>query len=207
MSDGDVGTSDLSDIGQATCGQTHVKCAEVDEAASATAKLLFVSGEFAHLCSGVLVADRNTSNTIPYLMTAAHCIMHQAEADSLITFWDFEKAECGGANPTQVTQHTGGAVVMATEYWSDHTLLKLNSPPPGDRHYMGWNPETISFPTDVYGVHHPRGDLKRHSEGSAVAFEDISLNYGSSVLNLIRANLNNDAGRRQQRIRVVQFGR
>ncbi len=70
----DVGTRDLDQIGRAACGQTHVSCEDVTAAASATAKLLFVSGGDSYLCTGVLVADRNTSNTIPYMLTAAHCI-------------------------------------------------------------------------------------------------------------------------------------
>ncbi len=146
-----------------------MQCEDVDEAASATAKLIYVKGGNSYLCSGVLVADRNTANTIPYLLTAAHCISSETVANSLITFWDFEKATCDGPNPTEVTQHTGGATLLATERSSDHTLLRLNSPPPGDRYYMGWDSETVDVeePFDIYNVHHPRGDLKRYSAGSA----------------------------------------
>ena len=119
------------------------------------------------LCTGTLLNDTVDSTSIPYFLTANHCISTQSVASTLVTYWDFEKSSCNGANPTSVTQLTGGADLLRTYSETDSTLLRLRSSPPGDnRFYAGWNATTLTHPTNIISVHHPRGDLKKWSSGS-----------------------------------------
>ena len=168
----------LSEIGNASCGHIDVQCSDqdVNSEASATAKMLFTTengGTAA--CTGILLNDSDDDSFIPYFLTAHHCIGRQSVARTLVTYWDFERASCEGPDPTTVTQLSGGAELLATHPESDSSLLRLKARPPGIRWYAGWNSETLDHPSDVYGVHHPAGDLKKYSDGRTTGFFDIFL--------------------------------
>ena len=81
-------------------------------------------------CTGTLLEDGAGGSVIPYFLTAHHCIETQSVARTLVTYWDFERAECEGDNPTTLTQLTGGADLLATHSESDSSLLRLRRPPP-----------------------------------------------------------------------------
>ena len=165
----------LGHIDQAACSHIDVQCADVDEQASMTAKMTFIrGGGDSFLCTGTLMNDTDSNSFIPYFITAHHCISTQAAARTLVTYWDFERASCGGSAPTTVTQLTGGASLLVTRSESDSTLLRLRSDPPPSsgqgRWYSGWDAGEVSRPTGVFGVHHPRGDLKKYATGTAESF-------------------------------------
>ena len=143
---------------------------------SAVAKMVYTrSSGGSFLCTGNLLNDMAAS-TIPYFITAYHCINTQSEASSLVTYWDFEKSICGGANPSSVTQLTAGADLLAAHAASDSALLRLRRNPPGDnRFYAGWDASTLNHPTDVIGIHHPRGDIKKWSRGRTINNESYTL--------------------------------
>ena len=164
----------LRDIGGATCNNhIDVQCENVDPEASATAKMIFTTQNGrTGWCTGTLLIDSDNTSSIPYFLTAHHCISTQAVAGTLETYWDFERASCRGAAPTSVTRLTTGADLLVTRSESDSTLLKLRSAPPigqNGRAYAGWDSSEISSwsSTDVFGVHHPQGDLKKYSSGTA----------------------------------------
>ena len=167
----------LSEIGNASCDHIDVQCSDqdVDPQASATAKMIFTTEDgFTGACTGTLLTDSDAS-FIPYFLTAHHCIGRQSVARTLDTYWNFERASCEGDAPTTVTQLTGGADLLVTHAESDSSLLRLRSRPPGSRLYAGWSSETLDHPSDVYGVHHPAGDLKKYSAGTTTRFIDILL--------------------------------
>ena len=168
----------LSGISRAECSHVDVQCRDVDPQASMTAKMIYTKGSGSFLCTGVLMHDIDDSSFIPYFLTAHHCIATQAAAQTLDTYWDFERASCGSPDPTTVTQLTGGADLLVTHSGSDSTLLRLRRDPPAGqngRWYSGWTAATLSHPTSVYGVHHPRGDLKKYSAGTTPGHRNILL--------------------------------
>ena len=59
----------------------------------------FCDQSFQYLCSGALVSDTDGSTTIPYLLTANHCISTQSAASTLEVFWDYKTASCNGSIP------------------------------------------------------------------------------------------------------------
>lgn len=161
----------LFDIGDAAFCHIDVACRTTTprNLAAATAKMIYTrdtGGSF--LCTGVLLNDTDGSSSIPYFLTANHCINTQRVARTLDTYWEFERASCGGVQPYRVNQLTGGADLLATDSGADATLLRLRETPPGDTWYAGWEPQRLSYPTEVIGIHHPDGDLKKWSRGRAV---------------------------------------
>ena len=175
----------LVDIGRASCEHIDIQCADppVDPQAGATAKMIFTTEDgYTAACTGTLLEDGAGGSVIPYFLTAHHCIETQSVARTLVTYWDFEHAECEGDNPTTLTQLTGGADLLATHSESDSSLLRLRRPPPPldeenreEREYASWDETPLTHPTEVYGVHHPAADLKKYSAGLTVDFRDIYL--------------------------------
>ena len=165
----------LSDVGDAASCNIDVACRSTTppNLARATAKMVYTRPDGASfLCSGTLMVDSDDSSHIPYFLTANHCIDTQTVARSLNTYWGFERASCGGPAPTSVNQLTGGADLLATDAETDATLLRLRETPVGPTWYAGWSAAPLLTPlldpTEVVGIHHPRGDLKKWSRGRPI---------------------------------------
>jgi hypothetical protein len=120
----------------------------------------------AYLCSGALLNTKR-SGYGPVFLTANHCVNTEEEARSLVTFWGYESARCGGPGlPRDKSVHISGATLLTTGPMSagDFTLLKLTKVP--DNAYMlGWNAKDPPVGTKTVGIHHPRGDYKRIAFG------------------------------------------
>ena len=164
----------LSDVGASECNHVDAQCSANPEFGSGTAKMVFTEGGSSFLCTGTLITEIH-GTFIPYFLTAHHCINTRSAASSLVTYWDFERATCGGPDPTSVTQLSGGADLLATDSSSDSTLLMLGRLPPGRRWYMGWHPEILDHSISLYLFHHPAGDLKKDNTGTWSRFSDLTL--------------------------------
>ena len=166
----------LQELGQSGACNMDVKCRTTNpsDLSAAVAKIIFTDGGSTYLCTGTLLNDQAHSWT-PYFMTANHCVSTQSVASTINSYWFFERATCGGSNPTTATQFAGGATLLATGANTDFTFLQLRdsqiSALPGI-HFAGWS---IANPTGaaVIGLHHPRGDLKKWSQGTARGFDDF----------------------------------
>ena len=179
-----------SDIGDAASCHIDVACRTTTprNLAAATAKMIYTKstgGSF--LCTGVLLNDTDGSSSIPYFLTANHCINTQTVARTLDTYWEFERASCGGVAPSRVNQLTGGADLLATDRGTDSTLLRLRETPLTDTWYAGWDPQPLPYPTEVIGIHHPDGDLKKWNRGRAVRNTTIILRDEDQRVSAIRA--------------------
>ena len=159
------GYKDLSDIG--TSGYCNIDVACTDWIGSyaerSVAKMLFTEGWYTYLCTGTILNDLDPTTQIPYFITAHHCISTQAAASNLITYWNFQKSRCYGPNPSMVTQLTGGAKLLSTGSSTDYTLLRLYQNPPSGTGFAGWTAAPVDYGSEVVGIHHPQGDLKKIS--------------------------------------------
>jgi len=122
-------------------------------------------------CTGTLV---NTTDEYqePYILTAAHCIGSQGEADKSVFVFNYESEICDG--PDGSTNHTiSGSLLIATGDTLgdklnldslDFSLVKLSiSPPDSFRVYLaGWSRKS-SPPLQTATIHHPHGDVKKIS--------------------------------------------
>ncbi len=153
-----------------------VSVAAVADARDAVAHMLFASGGSYYICTGGLIADSDTSSTVPYFLTANHCISRSSEASSLETYFDYETT-CNSPNctapypwPTGTRNpDTLGATIVAGNRTNDFTLLRLSSAPATDdgvAKYLGWNSTAVANTngTHLYRISHPQGSPQAYSQ-------------------------------------------
>ncbi len=132
----------------------------------ATARIRFEDGG-SYVCSGTLMNDTVEGSTIPYFLTANHCVDAERVARSVEAWWWYQRASCGSSSvDRRYTRTTGGLTLLSTSESYDATLLRFLRSVPGGLTLSGWTETPLSHPVDVYGIHHPDGDLKKYSEGT-----------------------------------------
>jgi hypothetical protein len=129
-------------------------------------------------CTGTLIADTDTCTGANYILTANHCVSGQfgaRGAASLEFYWEYQTATCNGPqpNPATVPRTFGGADYLAgsggrgdSGGGNDFTLMRLRNAPPANIPAAGWTTTFPALGTPLTGIHHPRGDYKRISNGS-----------------------------------------
>ncbi len=132
----------------------------IDDVRDGVASILYASGRFLYICSGGLLADTDTGTTIPYFLTANHCISKGREASSMEAFFQFT-TPCNGAcyDPDGVVPSTNGSSIVKTSKTSDYTLLELSQMPPSGSTYLGWNSSPVANTNgaELYRISHPQG--------------------------------------------------
>jgi len=166
------GEKRLSEIGASGYCNIDIACTDWDGsyAERSVAKMVFTEGLYTYACTGTVLNDLDPTTQIPYFMTSRHCISTQAAASSLSTYWNFQKSSYYGPNPSTVTQLTGGAKLLSTGSSTDYTLLRLYQNLPSGTGLAGWTTAPVDYGSEVVGIHHPRGDLKKISFGTAQGF-------------------------------------
>ncbi|HYG62354.1 MAG TPA: hypothetical protein VEL74_07220, partial [Thermoanaerobaculia bacterium] len=114
----------------------------------------YVSGSSSSFCSSGLLNDADPRTTVPYLLTAAHCISEPEEAASAETYFDFVTSGCDGIPPDRGgLPRAVGATLPATVPESDASLLRLSSLPPG-RVLLGWTARPLEPGTLLHRLSH-----------------------------------------------------
>jgi hypothetical protein len=121
-------------------------------------------------CTGTLLNDSTPSTQVPYFYSAAHCFTSQAVANTAITWWNFETPTCGARLAGDNVQGPRGSTVLFASLSTDVLFLRLAGAPPAGAFFAGWNASTLTAPTPVITVHHPRGDNKKYSRGTHSGF-------------------------------------
>ena len=140
-----------------------------DALQDAVARIRYERDGTSYVCSGTLMNDRVTSSTVPYFLTANHCVETGTVARSVEAWWFFQHARCGGT--TLDSRHpatTLGTDLLATSAQYDLTLLRFRNAPPGGTVLAGWSEEDLDHPVGAYGIHHPNGEEKKYSAGTSV---------------------------------------
>ncbi len=124
----------------------------------AVCKITFQIGSSAHYCTGTLINNTRHDGT-PYLLTANHCFDTDASAQTMVVYFNYENEDCNGniAYPKSLS----GANLLATNRYTDFTLVELTSVPPPEyqAYYIGWNRNEDSF-LNATAIHHPNGSTK-----------------------------------------------
>ena len=155
------------------CPDVHIdvqcRADEIHDALQdAVARIRFEKEGRSYACSGTLMNDKVTSSTVPYFLTANHCVETGTVARSVEAWWFFQHARCGGT--TLDSRHpatTLGTDLLATNAQYDLTLLRFRNAPPGGTVLAGWSEEDLDHPVDAYGIHHPSGEEKKYSAGTS----------------------------------------
>ncbi len=154
---------------------TNAKCvldtywSNIELLRRATAHYVFQVDGGSYICSGGLLNDSVPKTTVPYFLTANHCISTMAEANSIEAYWQFT-APCGGNcyNAEGNVTSTLGATLLKTSYKQDFAFLRLKQMPPASSVYLGWTADPVahSHGTSLFRVSHPKGApqaFSRHS--------------------------------------------
>jgi hypothetical protein len=167
-----LSAKDIQDIGAAGGCEIDVACVmpqttALTDAARAVAELEFMQDDgFTYLCTGQLLNDSISSNT-PYLFSAQHCLNSATAANTLDTFWFFDAIACGSKVTPAFVEQTSGATMLARSVDWDWALVRLNAPPPPGVRFSAWRAEPLPSQTAISVLHHPEGDLKKWSAGTA----------------------------------------
>lgn len=120
----------------------------------------------AFFCSGALL-NRIPTDGCPLFMTATHCDVTDANADTVEVTWLWQRNGCGGALPNPNTlPTTPGCTVLVRDDITDWTLVGLTLAVPGGLFLEGWSNSNISDGAAMVGIHHPDGAWKRISYGT-----------------------------------------
>ena len=141
--------------------------AAVATAASAVGRMSFIRGGVSSVCTGTLLADSDDSSSIPWLLTAEHCISTASEAASVEVVWDYVHPACSpvAPDPTRLPRSVG-ATLVAHDATSDFALLRLAAVP-GPRSVLGWTTNPPAAGETLYRIHHPFGDVRHISVSTA----------------------------------------
>jgi hypothetical protein len=161
----------LSEKALSDCSPDATCYAGWADESGAVARMVFTDGRATYSCSGSLIADQDSSTSIPFFLTASHCISTQAAASSLQTFWFYQSQVCdGGAVDPRYSIRTGGAQILYANATTDTSLLRLNDEPPAGVSYLGWTTVAPELGAALAGIHHPDGGLKKISFGEFDGF-------------------------------------
>ena len=140
----------------------------------AVARINFVEDGSSYVCSGTLLNVTADTGFIPYFLTANHCVSTGTVARTVEARWFYQRASCGSTRiDSRARTTSGGADLLATSVAQDSTLLRFKGSLPGGLAFSGWSADSISHPTQVYGIHHPDGDVKKYSAGRTIRQADI----------------------------------
>lgn len=129
-------------------------------------------------CTGTLMMDAAGSFR-PWFLTAAHCgLDNDADAASVVVYWNFESATCGDLDGGSLADNQAGASFRAIRADVDMSLVELDAlPDPGfGVYYSGWD-RSNAAPVGSIHIHHPNGDEK------AISLNDDVLTTGNSCIN------------------------
>lgn len=169
---------DAQCVGSATFGP-------IENVQRAIAMLTFVDGGSGYLCSGGLLNDTDNQTTIPYLLTANHCISKQSVAATVTAYFDLWATSCGGP-ANNFYERSDGSTLLATgsaSSSSDFTLLRLESLPP-NRFLLGWDASSsaISSGKILHRISHPDGRVQHYSQTRVDTTSTICETEGGTTL-------------------------
>jgi hypothetical protein len=137
-----------------------VSCSEGDGWRDEINAVAVISTGGSTFCTGFMVNNTAEDRT-PFFMTANHCRISASNAASLVTYWNYQTSQCGGARNGQLNQFNTGSQFMASSARSDFALVKLNKKPDAawGVTYAGWDRSGIDA-TSAVAIHHPSTDEK-----------------------------------------------
>jgi PKD repeat protein len=147
---------------KAASSRININCTEGEswqDLKHAVCRMTFHDTQYTYFCTGFLVNNVREDGT-PYFQTANHCINTESEANTLVTYFNYENSTCTSSDAA-ISQTLSGATLKATNSYSDFTLLLLNEYPPASYYpyYAGWDASSRN-PRKGTCIHHPMGAAK-----------------------------------------------
>lgn len=113
------------------------------------------------MCTGTLVNSHDPAHPA-YFLTASHCGVVNANAQSMVVYWNFDSPVCDSLGGGSLTQHQSGGEFKASHPASDFCLVRLvQTPSPAfNVYYAGWDAREATRPASAVCIHHPNCDEK-----------------------------------------------
>ncbi|MEE9293658.1 MAG: hypothetical protein V3W34_01665 [Phycisphaerae bacterium] len=142
--------------------QADANCFSTDTAGrDATGQMNYNLGAGSFLCSGTVLNDDDPETSVPYFLTAFHCLSTQAAVDTLEVVWRWGTDSCNGALPDffALPRTDGGTLLETnpTNTGNDMTFIRLDGVAVTDQA----GSTNAALPSSVQGYHHPAGSWKR----------------------------------------------
>ncbi len=130
-----------------------------DAARDATGKMNVICGDFASGCTGTLLVDLDAETSVPYFLTAYHCLSTQAQVDTMEVVWLWQNDACDATPPSSSDYYAlpwncGGTLLETnpTQGGNDMTFIRLAGDVPPGVSLAGW---TTDAANPAIGIHHP----------------------------------------------------
>jgi len=134
------------------------------------------SDGLSYWCTGTLL--NTASFPSPIFLTAFHCLSDAESLASLTTIWFYNRVACQSGLPNPATtQVAGGATSIFGSATLDAALVLLNQMPPPLATYTGWDASTMQPGAAILAMHHPRGDVKKASFGTALGINASPIQF------------------------------
>ncbi|HLU87371.1 MAG TPA: T9SS type A sorting domain-containing protein, partial [Taishania sp.] len=152
-------------FGQAGACHMNVNCPDgLPFEANKRSTILIVSGANG-FCSGALV-NNTAYDGKPYILTANHCYNNPT---AWVFRFNWESADCTNPATSPSFSSVSGAQLKARRTVSDFCLVEITGglelgtiPASFNAHFSGWDRTGVN-PQYTFGIHHPRGDIKKIS--------------------------------------------
>ena len=153
----------------------------------AVLRYTFEEDNMLYMCTGTLINNYQNDGT-PYMLTAAHCVCSDKIAETVITYFNYEKISCESRQEAACKTIEGASLVatapktMYTPSFGrrfevpemDFSLLKLSTVPTADYepYYAGFTVSEDEGLEKVACIHHPNGDYKKISISKSEPYVD-----------------------------------
>ncbi|RLA00656.1 MAG: hypothetical protein DRQ47_09220, partial [Gammaproteobacteria bacterium] len=107
------------------------------------ARYTISDGSGTYLCTGTLLNNTN-QDLEPLFITAAHCLVSETTAPSMVFYWNYQTSVCNGTpDGAMLEEQTGASLVSRWDdlsTGSDFALVRLDDSPSinFDVYYSGW---------------------------------------------------------------------
>lgn len=155
---------DQDELKSGSCN-VDINCSEGEDwqtIKKAICKYTFKVGVSTEACTGTLI-NNTRFDSIPYILTANHCITNASRATSAVFYFNYEKDTCN-LKVISNSFSLAGSSLLATSDSIDFSLLRLYETPPSVKkpYYAGWTLSEIPA-SSATCIHHPTGDVKKIS--------------------------------------------
>ena len=122
---------------------------------NAVARVEYEVGGISASCTGTLLNDADSETSIPYFLTANHCVSTAKVARTVQTTWFYQRGSCDVETlDARTTTVAGGAELLATSVPQDSTLLRIRQRLPANVYFAGWD-ATPAQSDELVGGHPP----------------------------------------------------
>ena len=140
---------------------------------NAVARVEYEVGGISASCTGTLLNDADSETSIPYFLTANHCVSTAKVARTVQTTWFYQRGSCDVETlDARTTTVAGGAELLATSVPQDSTLLRIRQRLPANVYFAGWDTTPAQSDELVVGIHHPKREVKKYAAGVVLGTED-----------------------------------